>query len=67
MYQLEDLLERLWRAPGHALRRFADDLVTLIARTKLIIRYRALIAALPFYSRDHSVAFELGKFRRHHL
>jgi len=41
-------LERLWKVVESLLRRFADDLVTLIARTKRIINFGALIAACLF-------------------
>jgi hypothetical protein len=45
---MEAFLDRIWKIIERLLRRFADDLVTLIARTKRIIFFAALVAAGMF-------------------
>jgi hypothetical protein len=45
---MERFLEKLWSLVERALRKFADDLVTLIARTKRIVFLAALIAGILF-------------------
>lgn len=45
---MQAYLDHLWLVIENLLRYFADDLVTLIARTKRVINFGALIAACLF-------------------